>query len=199
MNTGMPLPKYHQIYLVLREQLREGRFEAGLPGEHALMAEFVKGFAAYAKVAADTVDIKGAGVATAGLMALSIHLLPVLYVLLLGMCLEWVVKNKIDYPSHVFFLFLLTLYFGHRLDLLLAWWPALVLFVAVRWASGSWLRQRYGHRWPVLRWYYASYCEKFVCSGVLAVALGSAGLLLYALGVSATSFWVKKWLPEPET
>lgn len=40
MNSELPLPKYHQIYLVLREQLREGRFEAGLPGEHALMAEF---------------------------------------------------------------------------------------------------------------------------------------------------------------
>ncbi|RZL61134.1 MAG: GntR family transcriptional regulator [Variovorax sp.] len=36
----MPLPKYHQIYLVLSEQLAEGRFEGGLPGEFALMAEF---------------------------------------------------------------------------------------------------------------------------------------------------------------
>ena len=40
MNTGMPLPKYHQVYLVLREQLREGRFDAGMPGELALMAQF---------------------------------------------------------------------------------------------------------------------------------------------------------------
>ncbi len=40
MNTGMPLPKYHQIYLVLREQLHEGRFDAGMPGELALMAQF---------------------------------------------------------------------------------------------------------------------------------------------------------------
>ncbi len=36
----MPLPKYHQIYLVLREQLHEGRFAEGLPGELALMAQF---------------------------------------------------------------------------------------------------------------------------------------------------------------
>ncbi len=38
--SQMPLPKYHQIYLVLREQLDEGRFADGLPGELALMAEF---------------------------------------------------------------------------------------------------------------------------------------------------------------
>ncbi|TWO67799.1 GntR family transcriptional regulator [Caenimonas sedimenti] len=36
----MPLPKYHQIYLVLREQLHEGRFAQGLPGELALMQQF---------------------------------------------------------------------------------------------------------------------------------------------------------------
>ena len=40
MNADLPLPKYHQIYLVLREQLLEGRFDHGLPGEMALMAQF---------------------------------------------------------------------------------------------------------------------------------------------------------------
>ena len=36
----MPLPKYHQVYLVLREQLLEGMFSKGLPGELALMQQF---------------------------------------------------------------------------------------------------------------------------------------------------------------
>jgi GntR family transcriptional regulator len=40
MDAHLPLPKYHQIYLVLREQLREGRFDQGLPGELALMGQF---------------------------------------------------------------------------------------------------------------------------------------------------------------
>ena len=39
-NTGMPLPKYHQVYLVLKERLREGDFTDGLPGELALMKRF---------------------------------------------------------------------------------------------------------------------------------------------------------------
>jgi GntR family transcriptional regulator len=34
------VPKYHQIYVVLREQLHEGRFAHGVPGEIALMREF---------------------------------------------------------------------------------------------------------------------------------------------------------------
>ena len=40
MSSKLPLPKYHQIYLVLREQLQEGHFANGLPGELALMQQF---------------------------------------------------------------------------------------------------------------------------------------------------------------
>ena len=40
MTSALPVPKYHQIYLVLREQLHEGRFVASVPGEIALMHEF---------------------------------------------------------------------------------------------------------------------------------------------------------------
>jgi GntR family transcriptional regulator len=40
MLAAFPLPKYHQIYLVLREQLADGRHAAGLPGELGLAADF---------------------------------------------------------------------------------------------------------------------------------------------------------------
>jgi GntR family transcriptional regulator len=40
MTNDLPLPKYHQVYLVLREQLADGRFERGVPGEMHLMKEF---------------------------------------------------------------------------------------------------------------------------------------------------------------
>lgn len=40
MSAPLPLPKYHRIYLVLREQLDEGRFDAGVPGELTLMQQF---------------------------------------------------------------------------------------------------------------------------------------------------------------
>jgi GntR family transcriptional regulator len=40
VTSALPVPKYHQIYLVLREQLHEGRFAVGLPGEIALMHQF---------------------------------------------------------------------------------------------------------------------------------------------------------------
>ncbi len=38
--AGLPLPKYHRVYLVLRQQLEAGCFGDGLPGEHALVEEF---------------------------------------------------------------------------------------------------------------------------------------------------------------
>ena len=40
MSAALPLPKYHRIYLVLREQLQDGRFAQGVPGELALMQQF---------------------------------------------------------------------------------------------------------------------------------------------------------------
>jgi GntR family transcriptional regulator len=40
MATSLPLSKYHQIYLVLLEQLQEGRFADGLPGELELARQF---------------------------------------------------------------------------------------------------------------------------------------------------------------
>ncbi len=40
MLSPSPLPKYHQVYLVLREQLDEGRYAAGVPTEMRLMQEF---------------------------------------------------------------------------------------------------------------------------------------------------------------
>ncbi len=43
MPTALPLPKYHQIYLVLREQLEEGQFADGLPAELVLSKQFGAG------------------------------------------------------------------------------------------------------------------------------------------------------------
>jgi GntR family transcriptional regulator len=40
MAPAVPLPKYHQVYLVLREQLAEGRFSDGLPPELRLVQQF---------------------------------------------------------------------------------------------------------------------------------------------------------------
>jgi GntR family transcriptional regulator len=40
MSQSLPLPKYHQIYLVLREQLEDGRFAGRVPAEMDLVKEF---------------------------------------------------------------------------------------------------------------------------------------------------------------
>lgn len=40
MADSLPLPKYHRVYLVLLEQLREGRFADGLPSELMLGKQF---------------------------------------------------------------------------------------------------------------------------------------------------------------
>ncbi|HEX7892343.1 MAG TPA: GntR family transcriptional regulator [Ramlibacter sp.] len=40
LDASLPISKYHQVYLVLLEQLQEGRHAAGLPGELDLARDF---------------------------------------------------------------------------------------------------------------------------------------------------------------
>jgi GntR family transcriptional regulator len=40
MTSAMPVPKYHQVYLLLREQLNDGCFAQGVPAEMQLMKQF---------------------------------------------------------------------------------------------------------------------------------------------------------------
>ncbi len=40
MADSLPLSKYHHVYLVLREQVQEGRYANGLPGELDLASQF---------------------------------------------------------------------------------------------------------------------------------------------------------------
>lgn len=134
--------------------------------------------------------------ATAASMAWSIEQFLVIYPFLFGMCVEWIIKNKIDYPSHVFFLFLLTLYFGWRIDLLWLYAPYIALFMAVRYISGSLLRRRLGGQPGFFRWYYANYWEKFVCGIVLAIALSSLTIVVYAVGFTIACLYTKRLLPE---
>lgn len=136
-----------------------------------------------------------AATATVASMAWSTEQFPVLYPFLFGLCVEWIIKDKIDFPSHVFFLFLLTLYFGWRIDLLWQYAPYIALFLAVRYVSGGFLRRWLEDRPGFFRWYYASYWEKFVCSIVLAIALSSLVVVAYAVGFTIASLYTKRLLP----
>lgn len=40
MLKSLPLPKYHSVYLVLKERLRDGAYDVRVPGEMELMGEF---------------------------------------------------------------------------------------------------------------------------------------------------------------
>lgn len=140
-----------------------------------------------------------AATATAASMALSIELFPVLYPFLFCLCVEWIIKDKIDFPSHVFFLFLLTLYFGWRIDSLWLYAPYIALFMVVRYVSGTLLRRKLGGKPGFFNWYYTSYWEKFVCCSVLAIALLSLPVLVYAAGFAVANLYTKRLLPGKES
>lgn len=127
---------------------------------------------------------------------LAIEWFPVIYPFAFGLSLLWIFKNKIDFPSHVFSLFLMAIYFGLRIDLFWLYAPYIVLLIALQFISGTLLRAvliaRPGWFW---RWYYASYTEKFFIDLLVAVALKSFFPILYLAGFVVASYKIKHWLP----
>ena len=139
-----------------------------------------------------------AGGVAAGLMAWSIEQFPVVYPLFFGLLLEWIIKDKINFPSHVFWLFLLALFLGHRIDLFQCYWPYTLFFAALRFLSGTVLRRRLGNRPGFWRWWYSSYWEKLACEATLALILASPALWFYGIGFSVACLYTKRLLPGKE-
>ena len=77
MHGTLPLPKYHQVYLVLREQLQEGQFAGGLPTELNLSKQFGTGRVtvrrALEQLAAEGLIIRQAGRGTRPAPPVEIH------------------------------------------------------------------------------------------------------------------------------
>jgi hypothetical protein len=126
----------------------------------------------------------------------AIELFPVIYPFAFGLSLIWIFKNKIDYPSHVFSLFLTTLYLGSRIDLFWLYIPYIALFLLLRFVSGTLLRKRLTAQsgW-FLRWYYASYLEKFVTDILVALALQSFFVIFFLAGFAVACYQIKRLLP----
>lgn len=136
-----------------------------------------------------------AGITAVASVILTIQLYPVLYSLPFFICIEWIIKNKIDFPSHVFSLFLLALYFGWRIDLLYLNAAYIIVFLLIRYISGTLLRQRLYAKSVFFQWYYDSYMEKYVGNIIFAVVLWSPLVLIYSLGVGMACFYTKRLLP----
>ena len=87
----------------------------------------------------------------------AINVFPVIYPFAFGLSLEWIVKKKIDYPSHVFSMFVIALYLGCRIDLFWNYAPYIALFLLLRFVSGTLLRRRLTLQsgW-FAHWYYSS-------------------------------------------
>lgn len=138
------------------------------------------------------------GVLAAAFMVLSMQRFTFIYPFLFDQCLEWIMKGKIDYPSHVFCLFLLALWFGQRLDLLDHFAPVIGLFIGVRWFSGSWLKGRIQPRGRVYRVLYASYLEKILSNILLAAFVSEWLLLVYSVGYTCSCRITKNVFPEQQ-
>ena len=128
---------------------------------------------------------------TALSMIVSINEFNFLYPLLFGLCIEWILKNKIDYPSHVFFLFLMALYFGYENNLFISYWLSIVLFLCFRFFTSIWLKNRIDKNSLFYRYFYISYTEKLLGNVFLALIVGEYLILIFGVGFAIACLQTK--------
>lgn len=132
------------------------------------------------------------GIFTAAFMILSINEFNFLYPLLFGLCVEWIVKNKIDYPSHVFFLFLMTFYFGYESSLFIHYWLVIALFLAFRFFTSVWLKNCIDKSSLFYRYFYLSYTEKLLGNVIVALMTGEYIVIIFGIGFAISSLQIKR-------
>lgn len=125
----------------------------------------------------------------------SIHTFPFLYPLLFWMCFEWILKNKLEYPSHVFFLFLTTLYFWYRWDLFLDFWKYIILYLLLVFFIWDFLKSKINKNSKFYWYFYKSYISKIFIDFIFAFSLFQPILLVFALTFGYSCLWVKKFFP----
>lgn len=128
---------------------------------------------------------------TAFVMILSTHYFHFLYPLLFGLCIEWILKNKIDYPSHVFYLFLMAFYFGHESHLFVQYWHIIALFLVLRFFTSVWLKNHIDKDSRFYRYFYFSYVEKLVGNVFIALAVHEYLILIYGIGFAIACLQTK--------
>lgn len=135
------------------------------------------------------------GILTAIIFGFSIDFFNFLYPLIVGMCIEWIIKNKLEYPSHVFFLFLSSLYFGYRYDLLLQYAWYIALYLGINFLISVYLKSKIDKNSRFYKYFYTAYLSKLFTNMSLGIALREPLLIVFSLTFTYSCLLTKKYLP----
>ena len=135
------------------------------------------------------------GILTANAFVFSISFFHFLYPFIVGMCIEWIIKNKLEYPSHVFFLFLSTLYFGYRYDLLSQYIWYIVLYLGISFFISTYLKSKIDKNSRFYKYFYMSYLSKLSSDIFLWIILKEPLLIVFWLSFAYFCLLTKKYFP----
>lgn len=135
------------------------------------------------------------GILTAIFFIFSIGFFSFLYPLIVGMCIEWIIKNKLEYPSHVLFLFVLTLYLGYRSDLLIQYVWYIGLYLGISFLISYYLKSKVDKNSRLYRYFYTSYISKLSSDIFLWVILKEPLLIVFWLSFAYSCLLTKKYFP----
>lgn len=112
------------------------------------------------------------------------------------MLLEWIFKNKLNYPSHVLMLLLVSLYFGHRIDLLVNNYQFVILFLFINFWISTYLKDLINKKSKKLyNMLYTTYVSKVLWNLIFFIIQWQAILIIYSLSFAYSCLFIKKYFP----
>ncbi len=118
-----------------------------------------------------------------------------LYPFLFWLCIEWIIKNKLEYPSHVFFLFLIAIYFWYRFDLFFEYYLYIIIFLLITFFIWNFLKNKLNKNSNFYNALYKSYFSKTFINIVFALILFKPILIFFSLGFTYSCLFIKKYFP----
>lgn len=124
-----------------------------------------------------------------------IHYFNFLYPFLFWLCIEWIIKNKLEYPSHVFFLFIITLYFWYRFDLFLIYYIYIFIYLLLKFFISTYIKSKINKNSKFYNIFYKSYLSKGFVDIIFALILFKPIILLFSFPFAYSCLFIKKYFP----
>lgn len=128
------------------------------------------------------------GILCAASFIISIHMHGILVIFISSMLIEWIFKDKIDYPSHVFFLSLVVFYIGINRDLFFKNIYSILAMLILTYLMA--LARKYTDRKihsAHLKWYY----RKLIPNIGASIVVGSYFMFIYTVLFAISCYFTK--------
>lgn len=135
------------------------------------------------------------GILSAWASIYAIELLPKLAIVIFALCVYWITKNKLEYPSHVSFVFLMGIYFGWKIGFLKEYIPQILLSLLLMYTLGGLFKKIIKKSSRFGQIFYSLYLSKITGDVIMSAVLLQPLMLAFLIPYAYSCLAVKLYFP----